>query len=109
MSRLGVDSAGQVVQAFLDPLSGQTEQVVTVAGSAKMAAAAAQHNWYRLFIPAGTETLRFAVGPFATAAATATDMPRGPGEYFVFVPKGSALAIFATVAGVSIDLSLQPS
>jgi len=109
MSLIGIDDNNRTVQAFAEPITGQTVVITTgVAQSAKTAAVLTE-GWYRLFIPKTmTGILRCASGTFATVAATATDLPRESGEYYIRISAGDTLAVYdAGAGGTVVELTLM--
>jgi len=109
MSLIGIDDNNRTVQAFREPITGQTVTITTAAAAAAKTVAALSGGWYRMFIPKTmTGILRFCSGPFATVAATAADMPRESGEYFVHVKAGDTISCYdAGAGGVIVELTLM--
>jgi len=108
MSSLINDSNSNAVQAFREPRSAVTTSLPTGVG-VSMKTASLPAGIYRIFIPKTmTGIVRFASGPSATVVALATDMPRESGEYYSYINKGDALAVFDSVGGTNIELTLMP-
>lgn len=109
MSTLAVDFNSNPIPAFREPRTGATQTITTVAAASAKTAAALSAGMYRIFIPKTvTGILRFASGQFATVAATATDMPREAGEYFAYINAGDSIAVYDTVGGAVVEITLMP-
>ena len=104
MSVLTTDDNRNVVQAVHAPVSGSTEAITLVAATAGKTAAALSGGLYRVYVPTGF-TVRMASDAFATAAATATDMPLDAGEYYFGVASGDTLSFYHATLTPTIEVT----
>ena len=104
MTSLVKDSYGSNAPAVYAPVSGSTQQITLVAATAGKTTAALSGGLYRVYVPTGF-TVRMARGVFATAAATATDMPLDAGEYYFGVAGGDTLSFYHATLTPTIEVT----